>query len=145
MSATRKNRITITVGKHLDRFLKAGGMDLDNTSAKIDGLAARYLAITQDAIPKRWSPQDWLALMRIVRDSKPISDAIEIAAVASRLRQLAKDQEGNQELNGLAYRYESLRLAEQMAAIEFAETAIRAGANGLPELTRWLRDAGHIA
>ncbi|MHB8742073.1 MAG: hypothetical protein ACYC9L_03025 [Sulfuricaulis sp.] len=143
--AKSKSRISVTVGTGLQRFLDAGGVGSDHTSTRVDVMAARYLEITKDIAPKRWTAQDWRDIIEIVRANPPIIGALQSIAIATRLRQIAKGSSREQELSSLAYRFEQLHAGEQMAAVEMAEQAIAIGAFEIDQISAWMKKTGWIA
>lgn len=132
-------RRSIYVGSHLDAFLATGGVVGQSVSERMDRLAQRYAALVQALLPQRWTPRDWWAVVQVVQEIS-VTQPADALLVVLRLRQRATQGLGPEQAS-LAYRFEALRLPEQLAVVDLAE---RAGHAKVEEghLGAWLAEQG---
>lgn len=134
---TVPNRTTIFVGRHLKDMLKSGRVQGDSLSGRIDRMADRYACLIRDHVPSRWSASDWWCLVSVIRELR-IERPTDALQVGLRLRQLSKERHAGPEFGTLAYRFEALRLTEQLAVVDVAERAAAAGATSVESLAAFL-------
>jgi hypothetical protein len=133
------NRTTIFIGPHLRELLASGRVQGDSVSGRIDRLADRYASLIRELVPSRWSVADWHCLTTVIRELR-VERATDALLIGLRLRQLSKERHAASEVGSLAYRFESLRLTDQLAVLDVAERAIAAGTSNVESLAAFLTE-----
>lgn len=134
-------RRSFYIGDALQQFIQAGGVPSKSLSDRLDKLAGRYEAMVQDLIPQRWSLIDWSTIVSVIAELS-IDRPGDASVLGARVRHKAKAKAGASDMGSLAYRFDGLRLAEQVAIADLAERAWAAGATSGDELRAWLDGQG---
>lgn len=138
VTTSAAKRTTIYIGEALRAMLDDGRVEGDSVSERLDRLAARYATLVNELLPQRWSVSDWRTVVQVVAETR-IARPTDAPVVGVRLKQLSKaPQAGTSDLAGVAYRFENLKLAEQVAVIDLAERVLHAGDDSLEAVGAFL-------
>ena len=139
MNDQRVMRRTIYVGDSLHGLIASGRVLGETVSERLDRLADRYTSMITDLVPTRWHVHDWLVIAQVISEVQ-VARATDASVVSVRLRQLSKKPGASPETGALAYRFENLKLAEQLAVIDVAERAKQADVATQDAMSKWLAE-----